>query len=369
MKWDPHIIIPNREITEFWSEIVNRHSKIAIIQALGFDPRMNSFSRKLKDILNNKFDYFLIDILGTEYNRELTQKNENELHEILASKQINHSKYEVQMWDSSTTKRRVGPNRIKQFLDQVDLKEFDCLVLDISSMPRAIYFSLISSLLDYSEHRNKNSDALNFFINVVENPELDQSIKSTSGEDKAEFIPGLGGEFTIMSDTIENDKPNIWFPILGESQKPRMEQIYSIVQPREICPVIPFPSSNPRRTDNLLISYRELLFDKWSVEKQNLIYASESNPFELYRNLMKSIKQYFETLEPLGGCKVAISSLSSKLLSVGAVLAAHELYRLNNYQVGLIHAGGSYYTIDIDHYDDQNENLVTLWVNGEPYNQ
>jgi hypothetical protein len=106
------------------------------------------------------------------------------------------------------------------------------------------------------------------------------------------------------------------------------------------------------------------------VEHENLIYASESNPFQLYRLLFKSIARYFDTFKPLGGCKVAISSLSSKLLSIGALLVSYDMYRICEIDVGLIHVGGSQYSINqkfLKGYSSKNENFNTLWVDGEPY--
>jgi hypothetical protein len=66
------------------------------------------------------------------------------------------------------------------------------------------------------------------------------------------------------------------------------------------------------------------LFDDVRVEPSNIIYASEYNPFEAYRQLYGAIDRYRDALRDLGGCKVFVSPLSSKLLSVGALLACYD---------------------------------------------
>jgi hypothetical protein len=63
-----------------------------------------------------------------------------------------------------------------------------------------------------------------------------------------------------------------------------------------------------------------MLFDDYRVEPANIIYASEYNPFEAYRQLFGAIDRYRDALRELGGCKVYVSPLSSKLLSIGALL-------------------------------------------------
>ncbi|MGQ7370456.1 hypothetical protein ACTGW3_12865, partial [Streptococcus suis] len=65
-------------------------------------------------------------------------------------------------------------------------------------------------------------------------------------------------------------------------------------------------------------------FDDFRVEPANILYASEYNPFEAYRQIYGAIRRYRDSLSDLGGCKVYVSPLSSKLLSVGALLACYD---------------------------------------------
>ena len=50
-------------------------------------------------------------------------------------------------------------------------------------------------------------------------------------------------------------------------------------------PVLPFPSKNPRRSDNLMQEYHEFFTDHHLTSAQNFTYADEQNPFELYRKI------------------------------------------------------------------------------------
>jgi len=61
-----------------------------------------------------------------------------------------------------------------------------------------------------------------------------------------------------------------------------------------------------RRAEELPIEYRSLLIDKLQVPTSNLLYVSESNPFEAYRQLLGPMERYRTSLRKLGGCRLAV---------------------------------------------------------------
>jgi hypothetical protein len=153
---------------------------------------------------------------------------------------------------------------------------------------------------------------------------------------------------------------------MGERQKDQLAAIYDLVKPDEICPVLPSPSLNSRRGDDLVLEYQDFLFDQLRVEPRNFIYASERNPFEAYRQIRQTIEQYRDTLGPLGGSKFVLSALSSKLLSVGALLVAYEL-RSVKIDVGIAHVDCHGYVIDAAATPAPwpSGELFGLWLAGE----
>jgi hypothetical protein len=80
-------------------------------------------------------------------------------------------------------------------------------------------------------------------------------------------------------------------------------------------------------------------------------------------------------LKPLGGCKVAVSALSSKLLSVGALLATYEMYRIDDGSVGFAHIDGQEYEVDEEYLRAYPTNmsesieLCALWIFGDAYEE
>jgi hypothetical protein len=143
-----------------------------------------------------------------------------------------------------------------------------------------------------------------------------------------------------------------------------MKKIADLLDPQEVCPVLPFPARDPRLADQLLLEHRDLIIDRFEVQPTSFIYAAETNPFDLYRTLVKFDDDYQAILGPIGGADVTLSSHGSKLLSIGALLAAYE----RELQVLAVRAtrrslDPSYWEPNARHADQ----LACVWLKGEPY--
>ena len=118
-----------------------------------------------------------------------------------------------------------------------------------------------------------------------------------------------------------------------------------------------------------MYEYRELLFDQLRIEPTNIIYAAERNPFEAYRQIRRTILQYGRALEPLGGCRSVVSALSTKLLSLGALLAAYELKQAG-VDVGIAHVESQGYSIEEEYLEQPTDTQTVLFgllLGGEYY--
>ncbi len=98
----------------------------------------------------------------------------------------------------------------------------------------------------------------------------------------------------------------------------------------------PLAGAEPRRGDDIVVEYQRELFDELRLDPRGFLYASEDNPFEVYRQVRAAILHYNDVFKLLGGCKVALSALSSKLMSLGLLLVAYELKRAA-YNIGVAH--------------------------------
>lgn len=371
LRWDPYFMKHAIECENFWRNFLSCGRRdILYVLGNGFDPRMCLGYEKLlefggmglRNCLLLSFDEGS-DSPSKQY-LELTSQNKQKLETLVHGHEIIDTK-PIQMWleDGLSKRRNTSLNATRIFQSISDFGNYTDIIIDISAVPRSIYWSLISKVL-YLLDKYNNQDTPNLHIFVLENAYLDQDIHEIGIDDSANYIQGFSGGLNMQS---TEEVPRVWIPILGEDQRKQLERIHTLINPDEICPMLPWPSSDPRRCDKLFVEYQDLLFDAWHAEPRNIIYASEQNPFDAYRQIYKTVCDYNKALELLGGCKSVISALSSKLLSIGALLAAYEL-KANNIRVGLAHVEVQGYEISKHSIDSHMEwELFTIWLAGDCY--
>lgn len=373
-RWNPYVLLQNENVEELWqSHFYGKDKKVLFILGKGFDVRMNlgieSLIKKCPDI---NLDCLLVGLDegkdSSSHNlQDLVDDNLNEINSLLSSKKI--IKKELKLWSSKGKKKvKIGDREASNLIGGYDeIKDYTDIIVDISALPRGVYFSLLGKLLTLIDKYSKNTQ--NLFVCISENAKIDELTKEKVTEGDVSFLHGFGGGIEIES---EMDKPLVWFPILGEDKLSHVRKAFGKVTETknrlyEICPTFPFPSKDPRRSDAILIEYHELLFDELGIEPQNIMYISERNPFEAYIQLSNAIKNYKKSLEIINGCKAALSNFSSKLLSIGTLLAAYE----NRDDIGVLNVDSQGYG-----YEDKNEvkkiklesELFVIWLTGEPYN-
>jgi len=351
LNWDPYFIICGKKFDDFWkSHLESRSRKVLYILALGFDPRMlNGLSRILK--FSNSIEDFKCILIKYDEGpsspslryRSFVEKNTEEFEKLKGKFSIFEEK-QIKLWsDNSITRRRIGDSEAINIIGNFEnIQDFTDIIVDISAMPKGLYFSLIAKILHLLENEEKlpKKDLPNFFTIVSENTELDELIEDSGIDEDPKLMRGYAKELERYAIA---EIPYIWIPILGEHKKIQLENIHKWRKPDEIYPILPSPSINPRRGDDIISEYHQLLFDEWNVEPKNVMYADESNPFDAYRQIFYLVREHTKVLAPLGKCRVAISSDSSKLISLGALLAAYDLLK-QNMSVGIIN-------IEADGYD------------------
>ena len=150
--------------------------------------------------------------------------------------------------------------------------------------------------------------------------------------------------------------------VLGENQGEHLQKIAEYHRPQVVAPVIPFPASSPRRGDDLLLEYRSLIFETWDVDPSDIIFADEQNPFDVYAKLCAFASDYEESLSPIGTTQMIVSSHSSKLHSLGVLLAAWER------RFGVTHIQPTGHVVNGSFgAEHEKGELFDIWLAGEPY--
>lgn len=84
-----------------------------------------------------------------------------------------------------------------------------------------------------------------------------------------------------------------------------------------------------------------------------------------HRLLRSAVLRYQDALDSIGGCRIAFSALSSKLMSLGALLAAYEL-KQDGAKIGVAHVDSHGY--EMNDVGSESE-LFGLWIAGESYEE
>jgi len=370
-RWNPYVLLQGDELDSCFKEHFTPERKVLIIMSKGFDVRMNIALSKLKSLKDGpQVTCFLIsfdegaDSASHTY-KQMVDDNMIELNSLIDSDSIINAN--IQLWlKDGQSKRRVGDRKAAELIDNIEVTSYTDILVDISALPRGIYFSMVGKLLAIIDQITAQKKP-NLMVIVAENPELDIAIKDDTPDEDLTFLHGFSGE--IDSSSASQGEPVIWMPILGEGKLLHIQKAYTYLAPSEMCPILPFPSRNARRPDALTISYHSLLFDEIGIEKQNIMYVPEQNPFEAYRILSKAIQNYHQSLKTIGDCKTVLSTFSSKLLSIGTLMAAYEL-KSKDIGVGVLNVDSHGYKIDdgINLKTMREEsNLFVIWLTGEPY--
>lgn len=365
-RWAQSIVWHGAELEKFWvAHLAEKKRRVLFILAHGFDPRMClGLEMMLRLRGTDPVDVALIEYYEGPNSPSLVyqtqiQANHDRLQKIMSGRGMIR-RFILEM-RASDGRRVASQNALRLFSSMSDLGDYSDVVLDISAAPRGVYLPLAAKILHLVEAKPETPSAerVNFHIIVAEDSFFDGKIFDEGVEERADFVAPFKGGFNLVATAVQ---PKVWIPLLGESQKAQLERIHELVQPDEICPVLPSPARNPRRGDNLVEAYHELLFDKWAIEPGNLIYGSERNPVEVYRQLFRAICSYRESFAPLGGAKFAISAVSSKLLSVAALLVAYDFRKLS-IEIGIAHVDCHGYRLD--EHAQLNSELSGLWLTGE----
>jgi len=346
----------------------DKTKRVCLILGRGFDPRMLVGLEMLRQVFSPMEIAVIVLVFDegpTSPSRKydaFVQDNLAKLESIIPNEQIEER--QVTMF-SAEGRRITSRSAEAAFRSPSELQQFSDIFVDVSSLPRTVYFPVVAKLL-YLLDGMADPGSPNLFVLVSENAALDRCIVEEGIDEDAGYIhPFRGGVDRESTAGI----PRVWFPLLGESQHLQLTRIHDLIIPAEICPLLPSPSIDPRRADNLVTEYREILFERLRVETRNFIYASETNPFEVYRQLRRSILHYSDALKPLGGSNAVISANSSKLLSVGALLAAYELKRAE-IDIAIAHVETHGYTVngsaDLGPLANQSK-LHGLWLSGDCY--
>lgn len=255
----------------------------------------------------------------------------------------------------------IGDDEIAKSYSRYDFNSFSDILVDVSALPKSLFFTLLLILVKKSDSRHSG---VNIHAVACQDVELDSQI--TESTDNTRILKGFNGKLRKLS---QQNIPVIWAPVLAGNKSISLRKLYDQIGPKDIYPILPFPSKNPRDDDDLLLEYRQIFASEWNLNPMNMIYAAEDDPLDVYRSLFSLHEQQEEALAPLGGISMVVSALSSKIASIGVFMAAFEK------DMAIVHPIGRHdppSNMTLAYWDNGKmkalkENLHSIWLAGEPY--
>lgn len=361
-KWEDAIHLKQESFEDSWKQRLEQKRDILVICGLGWDPRMTTLLSVLKDFGGrglrhlHLINYRPSPSFESPY-KKFIDKNIEEKGKLCAHWMMEK---EISIITRKEYHRYVGDDEISKFYARCDISQYTEILIDISALPKSLYFPLLLVLVKKCKESNNR---INLHVIACQDVNLDNQIIESI--DDLRFLKGFAGKLRSVS---HKNLPKIWVPILTGNSKIVLGKLHEYLQPKDIYPVLPFPSLNIRTDDDLLIEYHSIFVDEWNLNPLNIIYAAEDDPLDIYRSLMNLYDQQIEALSPLGGISMVFSCLSSKISSIGAFMAAFEK------KTAVAHAIGRHELKNIsDHYwsveykNRFKENLHSIWLTGEPY--
>lgn len=367
MRWDPYSLTADADFDGFWAyRLAQSDRKLLLVLGRGFDVRTLETARRLRALDANvqvwqlAFDNGLGD---SELRATMTEENHMGLVGLFGADGIKQVPIQIGGPSGNTATALNTQNALQK---AGDYQEFDDVIIDISAMPRMVAMTAVSVLLyRLDKLAEAGSKSVNLHVTTAESVSADIGAARGSLRDGVTFVRGFSGH--LEEQTTQN-WPRVWFPVLGEGQRERLSLIQELLDPDEICPVIPFPTKKPRRGDEVVGEHRETLFDDFQIEPANILLASEYNPFEAYKKIYIAMDQYKRALRTMGGCKLFVSPLSSKLLSIGVLLACYD-HRYGagsdeNFDVGIPYVETAVYG-DPEQGSAGAIELHSMWIRGD----
>lgn len=356
-RWEQCVTHHADEAKEFIAEYFSTSKKrVLVLASAGFDVRSAAVSKALAETKVQRRAIFIREE-RPDADPELRRRadaNAEQLAKLIPDSEVIH----IDIFDP-TDQAVIGAKRLVLAIkDKIltDLNPTD-IVIDVSALSIGISFPMVRLIYDMCAGK---PDAPNVHLFVTEDPNLDTAVMPEH-TGQAMFVPGFEGEAALDG---QSSATRLWIPQLVAGRQEALRRIHDFVSPRETCPILPFPAKDLRRADSLIKDFATLLSSTWDVDPRSYIYAHEQEPVDLYRTLLRLADAREKVYREHGGSLLILSPVGSKLLALGALLAALE----RNFPVAYLETVR--YSVPPSsppNLDSNDWPIVHLWLSGIPY--
>lgn len=327
--------------------------RVLLIAGAGFDPRSGTLPRLIAEVAGDRVrGCFLREDRPTPPADLLSRADSNEhaLRELIPTSTVDH----VAVFSPDTAV--IGGRAAVRLVNSVPLDGLTDVFVDLSALSIGVAFPVIRHLAAVAEKRN-----VNLHVVVVDEPATDAGIEAIS-TDAPDTVHGFKGGWGLDANSRA---VRLWMPQLARGKRQMLERIHQRIQPHAVCPILPFPADNPRLADELMEHYQQELENTWAVDARDIVYASERDPLDLYRTILRLDDARRRVFAAIGGSQIILSPVGSKALALGALMAALD----RDFTIMYVEALG--YTVDFARLDETRtarpSRLVHIWLYGDAY--
>lgn len=313
-RWERCVVQRGAELRCFVETYLDAYDRrLFLIAGGGFDPRSTAVAEMLSKLGKAKITAIILREERAGSNpelRDIADQSTQKIQDLLPDSTV----IEIQVL--ATDNAPIGGREIVRVLAQQDLTAVTDVLLDISALSTGIYFPAARYLYD----RAAGKEGFNLHLFVAEEPKIDHGIRGIAHDVPAP-LHGFRGALGL---DVSRAAVKLWLPQLVPGRRIALDRLHRSINPAEVCPVLPFPSSQPRLGDALVEEYREELISAWEVDLRNCVYAAENDPLDIYRTAVRLNQARQRIFAEAGGSLLVLSPTGTKILSIGALLAALE---------------------------------------------
>lgn len=247
----------------------------------------------------------------------------------------------------------IGGRNAVELMRTQDLRGFTDVFVDMSALSIGTSFPIVRYVLEAAA---QGVGPANVHALVVSMPFEDERRRRVSN-DSVSLVHSFHGRLRLHSET---KSARLWIPQLSAPKLPALERIYGQNQFDDVCPIVPFPSRNPRAADSIIESFIEQLDRTWEVDARNIVYAAEDDPVDVYRTILDIEEQRRAVFE--NNSVVVLSPIGSKAVALGSLMAAIERDLPVVYVEALKYSGPSK-----EETVPKDSELLHVWLNGDAY--
>lgn len=355
LRWDPCISHTGNDAESFIaSYFAEPGRKVLLIAGAGFDPRTTVVPKLLAQSAGANLRAMLFRENRPNPAPALlacAEANIAELLKILPAREM--QQIEIFGTDGAV----IGGRNVVNAVSKCDLNGITDIVVDTSALSVGTCYPIVGYLAQCIERKKLMA---NLHLLVAHDATLDDQISSTPS-DTPSYVHGFKGRSTLDQATAA---AKLWLPQLASGRRGALGKLHSFVQPNDTCPILPFPSSQPRLGDRLAEEFLTELEESWSVDSRDIVFAAEEDPLDLYRTILRLDDLRRPVFAGADGSMLVLSPVGSRVMALGALMAALE----RELPVAYLESIG--YELGDKAPDPKgNANLIHIWLEGDVYPQ